>query len=104
MRLYDRQGDDYLPNKGDLWDLSLPSCITLYAITRVSIAENANDGWNIESIVTLVRDPDNRIQVLTKNFGVNRWIDGDSHPDYRRFDLNLSRSDVNLGKNLIIFC
>ena len=97
MTLYDRPGDDFQSNKGDLWDFSLPSCITLSAIQRVSVVENGNDGWNIGSIVTLVRDPADRIQVLTQNFGVNRWIDGDDEPAHRRFDLALSLSDITAG-------
>ena len=102
MTLYDRSGDDYQSNKGDLWEFSLSGCVTLSAITRVSVAENGNDGWNIESIVTLVRDPSNRIQVLTRNFGVNRWIDGDdAYSSHRRYDLTLSTSDINSG---IFYC
>ena len=101
MTLYDRPGDDYQSNKGDLWEFSLSGCVTLSAITRVSVAENGNDGWNIESIVTLVRDPSNRIQVLTQNFGVNRWIDGDDDSSHRRYDLTLSTSDINSG---IFYC
>ena len=98
MTLYDRPGDDFQSNKGDLWEFSLSGCITLSAITSVSVVENGNDGWNIGSIVTLVRDPADRIQVLTQNFGVNRWIDGDdAYPAHRRFDLTLSTSDVNSG-------
>ena len=98
MTLYDRPGDDFQQNKGDLWEFRLSCCITLSAITRVSVVENGNDGWNIGSIVTLVRDPSNRIQVLTWNFGVNRWIDGDgSYSSHRRYELTLSTSDISSG-------
>ena len=84
MTLYGWPGDDFQSNKGDLWKFSLSGCITLSAITSVSVVENGNDGWNIRSIVTLVRDPTDRIQVLTQNFGVNRWIDGDDvYPAHR---------------------
>ena len=100
MTLYDRPGDDSQPNKGDLWEFSLSGCVTLSAITRVSVAENGNDGWNIESIVTFVRDASSRIQVLTRNFGARRWIDGD-HSSQRRYDLTLSTSDVSSG---IFYC
>lgn len=98
LTLYDRPGDDFQSNKGDLWDFSLSGCITLSSISRVSVAENGNDGWNIGSIVTLVRDPAGRIQVLTQNFGVNRWIDGDdAYPAHRQYDLTISTSDVSSG-------
>ena len=97
MALYDRPGDDYLSNKGDLWELSLSGCVRLTELQRVSIVENGNDGWNIESIVTLVSDPTNKIQVLTQNFHVNRLIDGDGDTSHRRFALTLSLSKVNEG-------
>ena len=94
--LYDRAGDDYQLNKGDLWDISFStfgfsdSCITITEIQRVSIVESGNDGWNIETILTLVSDSRN-LQVLTQDFGANHWIDGD-HPSlaYRRFDLRFA--------------
>ena len=97
MDLYNRPGDDYLSNKGDLWELSLSGCIRLPEIQSVSIIANGNDGWNIGSIVTLVSDPVN-IQLLTRDFDINRWIDGDGASSHRRFDLTLSRSQVNAGE------
>ena len=53
-------------------------------IQRVSIIEHSDDGWNIDSIVTLV-GACAHFQVLTQNLDVNRWIDGDSHYTHRRF-------------------
>ena len=99
MDLYDRPGDDYMSNKGDLWELSLPTsgCIRLPDVQKVSIVENGNDGWNIGSIVTLVSDSRN-IQMLTRDFDVNRWIDGDGDASHRRFVLTLSLSEVNAGE------
>ena len=90
MALYDRPGDDYMSNKGDLWELGLSGwqCIKIRDLQRVSIIANGNDGWNIESIVTLVSDSSN-IQVLTQNFDVDRWIDGDGPSSHRQFDLML---------------
>ena len=93
--LYNRPGDDYLTNKGDLWSFNFQSsfgfnCIRISDIDRVSIVENANDGWNIETIVTLVSDSSNRLQVLTRDFDVNRWIDGDGAASHRRFDLSFA--------------
>ena len=101
MTLYDRPGSEFILNKGDLWNFRLPSCITLHAITAVSVVANGNDGWNIESIVTLVRDTDNRIQLLTNDFDVYRWIDSNDDVDHRKFKLTLSRNDIISGKALI---
>lgn len=93
--LYNRPGDDFYPNKGDLWSINFSSfgfsdsCITIPEIQRVSIVESGNDAWNIESIVTLVRGSSN-LQVLTQDFSVNRWIDGDGDVSHRRFNLSFA--------------
>ena len=99
LSLYDRPGDDFVANKGDIWDIGFSSfgfsdsCIRIPEIDRVSIVENGNDGWNIGTIVTLVSDSSN-YQVLTQDFNVNRWIDGDEYTAYRRFDLNFAGNTV----------
>ena len=98
--LYDRDGDDYLANKGDLWSISFSdfgfseSCITISEIQRVSVVENANDGWNIETIVTLVSGSNN-LQLLTRDFNVFRWIDGDGAASHRRFDLSFAGNKLH---------
>ena len=94
LQLSDRPGDDYAANKGDLWDIDLSSfgfsddCIKIPEIQRVSIIASGNDGWNIATIVTLVSDSSN-YQVLTEDFGVNHWIDGDGQAS-RHFDLSFA--------------
>ena len=35
MDLYNRHGDDYMSNKGDLWELSLSDCIRLSEVQRM---------------------------------------------------------------------
>ena len=60
--------------------------------------EGGIDAWNIESIVTLVREElsgEDRFQVLTQNFGVNLWVGRWSD---RRHDLTLSTADISAGK------
>lgn len=93
---YDRPGDDLLSNKGDLWQFSLPGCMTLSALSSVAIVADGTDGWNIGSVITLVGDSVDRIQVLTRNFNANFWIDTDNGFD-RPFVLSLSLSGVNSG-------
>ena len=39
--------------------------------------------------MTLVSNSTNNIQVLTQNFDVNRWIDGDGDASHRQIDLTL---------------
>ena len=86
FQLYDRSGIDYSLNKGDLWKFSLTSygCITISSIERVSIVGVGIDNWNIESIVTLVKDS-NGMQILTRDFSVNHCVN-----DGERFDLTFA--------------
>ena len=96
LQLYDRPGDDMLGNKGDLWKINfsdfhlLKSCITIDDIKKVSIVESGNDGWNIDSVVTLVKDFQGRVQILTQDLDVYRWIDGDGSQSHKHFDLTFA--------------
>lgn len=81
-------------NSGNMWeftysDFGFPRCLYKNKIKRVSLVENGNDGWNIGSIVILLDDAKNNTMVLTKDFHINRWIDGDELPEYKHFDLTL---------------
>ena len=93
--LPDLLGDDYSRHKGDLWKINFSdfgfsdSCITIEEISRVSILATHNDGWNIDSITTFVIYT-NGSRVLTQDFDVHRWIDGNADISYRRFDLTLA--------------
>ena len=91
--LYDRPGDDYQSNKGDLWTISFSSfgfsdsCIRIPEIQRVSIVlPTGNDDWNVETVVTLVSGSSN-LQVITRDLGVNRWING-------RMDLSSAGNNI----------
>ncbi len=90
--LYDRVGDDMLSNKGDLWKMKISnfsssSCVKLGDIQRVAIVAANNDGWNIDSIVTMVKDVYGKTFILTQDLDVFRWVDGDAKPEYKRFNL-----------------
>ena len=98
---YNRPGDDLQSNKGDLWHFGLSGCITLSAISRVSIVADGTDGWNIGSVVTLVRDSLGRMQVLTRDFNANFWIDTDNGYD-RPFILSFSLSDIGSGMFIML--
>ena len=95
LPLYNRAGDDASKNKGDLWEFSMSSfgfpnsCITIEDIEAVSIVERSNDGWNIASIMTVVEDMLGGFKLLTRDFDVNRWIDG-NHDDLSRRSFKLT--------------
>ena len=95
LRLYNRPGNDYAKHKGDLWKLRISSfhfpfsCLTIRKIQKVSIIESSDDGWNIDSIVTLVGSR-GRFKVLTQNLDVNHWINGNGHLTHKRFTLTFA--------------
>ena len=76
--LYDRPGDDMQKNKGDLWKIDFSDfhftdgCITIDEISGVSIVENGSDGWNIDSIVILVKDDRGGVEALMQDLDVFR--------------------------------
>ncbi len=91
------QFNDYQPLKGDLWELNFDSsggpyglgfdgCVTKYAISGITIEEGSNDGWMIESIFSLVCGNGQCI-LTTLDLHVQRWIDGNSKPEYGCFKL-----------------
>ena len=92
--LPDLPGDDYLKHKGDLWELSFLNdfnftcCVKKCDIQSIAIIESNNDGWNIETIFTFIKSGDDS-ELATKDFDVNRWIDGDGPVNHHRFELNL---------------
>lgn len=101
IQLYDRPGDDYAFYKGDLWKIAFyftVECIRLSEIQRVSIIESGNDNWNIDSIITLVRDSANRSVVLTQDINVNCWIDSNGADSFRHFELTFATISDNAGK------
>ena len=95
-RFYNRPGDDAVEHKGDLWSFAVSAfgipggCVRINDIEKVFVIESSNDGWNIQSIVTIVRDQYGGFQLLTRDFDVNQWIDGNAHHSHERFELTLN--------------
>ena len=93
--LPDLPGDDYKRDKGDLWKLSilgffeLTGCIGRRNITGIAIVEGSNDGWNIDSVVTYAVYAHRRYRLLSVDFDVNKWIDGDTTERNKRLQLTL---------------
>ena len=93
VRLYDRPGNDMYPHKGDLWKFRISAlhfktdtCIRKSDIKEIIIHNGGKDGWNIESVVTILRSG-NSYQMLTANMHVNRWVDSDQGIKERQYAL-----------------
>ena len=85
--LRDMPGNQASPDKGDLWKLSLandfspePGCITKTDVQEIAIEEAGNDGWKIDSIITIYKYNDGEFEVATLDMDVGKWIDGDGDP------------------------
>lgn len=94
VTLYDLPKDDYEPSKGDLWkinfsDFHYTGCVRADDITGIAILAIGNDGLNIDSIVTFVENYDGKIQIISQDFNVYRWVDNNGAPASKRFDLTL---------------
>ena len=100
--LFDLPGDQATIGKGDLWKLNLnthfgvPSgtCIRKSDITNVTIEEDGNDGWLIDSVITVVKKEQDDAEALTIDLDAEQWIDGNGNPNeqpgvLRIFHLNL---------------
>ena len=87
--LYDRPGNDYFQNKGDLWEFSTDTtdCIHPSDVISLSYRAASKDGWNIETAFTIVSLDDGRYALLTADVDAYRWIDTDK-TDQREFTLN----------------
>jgi hypothetical protein len=86
--LYNRPGDDMLPNKGDLWTLTLSSfgidsstCLNpILDIFSLYVLAGGDDGWKIESIVIVYHTTVGGYFLLTADYDINKWVDGDGGP------------------------
>ena len=95
VRFPNNPGADMLQNKADLWTIPISdfrfqaSCIWKDNVTDISIRNGGNDGWYINSLLTVLSDGDAYV-VLSADMNVNRWVDGDSTTAGRLFlDLTL---------------
>ena len=87
-------GDDYQPNKGDLWKLSfeknfyIDKCVTSDMIGYIAITGSSKDGWNIDSIVTFFVYDEQYSKLATVNLDVLHWVDEDGADSHKQFELN----------------
>ena len=78
-------------------DFGFSGCINEGDITSVTIKKGNNDGWNI-GIVTYGYTSVYRSIALTKDFDVNRWVDGsDSNPQTGTLTSDISQGLIPDG-------
>ena len=72
----------------DGFNFQTDSCIEMGDIFSVVLTPKEKDGWNIESIVTVLESSDSST-LLSADYNVNRWVDNDRGPSAEQFILNL---------------
>ena len=88
--------DDMTKCKGDLWTFKISdfkfqfgTCVRKTSqISNVTILNGGNDGWNIESVVTILHWG-SKYFTLTADMYVNQWIDGNDELSRLQYDLTL---------------
>ena len=96
-RLPDLPGDDYYPNRGDIWKLHLTDyfgftdCITINDIDHISILGDNTDVWNIDSIVTFAVVSE-YWELTSADFNVFQWIRRGTEDESSEFTLSLHTS------------
>ena len=87
--------EEFKHNKGDAFRFTISgfgfssgTCVTYDSIDRVLIMSTGNDGWNIESAVTALNFyAEGTFQLLTADFQIYSWIDGNGYATERFIDL-----------------
>ena len=81
-RFPNRPGNDMMKNKGDFWRFNLKKdfklrkrCISKADINKIVVHNGGNDGWKIESIVTILRSGW-YYTVVTADIDLNQFVDG----------------------------
>ncbi len=94
--LYNRPGDDYSPNKGDLWAFDLQSdfgfsdCFCYERdVSNITLTPGGNDGWNIQTIFTILKIG-NDYTILSADVNVYKSLDGNGAADDVYFKLSMT--------------
>ena len=99
LDLGDLPGGKATRGKGDLWRLSMADFgimnwyPTRNTIQSFAIVEDSNDGWLIDSIITILKyasavGNSDQYEVATVDMERHQWVDGDGDTSRLRFDLN----------------
>ena len=95
IKLPDLPKGKFQQGEGDLWKLSIETdfnittCITLDDIQSISLVAASDDGWNIGSITTFAVVSSDCKKLITADYDVNRWVDGDGDDEHLEFALSL---------------
>ncbi len=86
--------DQNTKGKSDYWKLSiyfgfgLVSCLSWSDIQSISVLEGGNDGWLIDSFVTVLKGVYGGERILSIDVEAHRWIDGNQGEPEKRWKLN----------------
>ena len=96
IRLPDLPNGNFEKGVGDLWkldiktDFKFTTCITLCDIQSISIIPDSNDAWNIGSIFTFAAVDGDCWEMVSADYNIDQWVDGDGAAENRGFALSLT--------------
>ena len=96
IRLPDLPNGNFEKGVGDLWkldiktDFKFTTCITLCDIQSISIIPDSIDAWNIGSIVTFASVDGDCWEMVSADYNIDQWVDGDGDIKNRGFALSLT--------------
>ena len=88
VKLYDRPGNDFERNKGDLWYYNInqfysESCVIFSGIDKVQLIADTIDGWIVSDVYVSadLKDSD-KYALLAAGYPMESLVDGDEGPGY----------------------
>ena len=93
--LPDLPNGNFEQETADQWKLGIKdffhfnSCITLNDIESITIIQGSNDGWNIGSIATFAVTDSECWELISSDYSINQWVDGDGFEQHKEFVLSL---------------
>ena len=95
IKLPDLPKGKFQQGEGDLWKLSIEAdfniatCVSLDDIQSISIVAASDDGWNIGSITTFAVVSSDCKKLISADYDVNQWVDGNGADEHLKFVLSL---------------
>ena len=95
IKLPDLPKGKFQQGEGDLWklsieaDFSITTCITLDDIQSISLVAASDDGWNVGSITTFAVVSSDCKKLISADYDVNQWVDGNGADGHVEFVLSL---------------
>ena len=65
-------------------------CVSIFDIKSIALVAGSNDGWRVDSAVTVLQDSKNRSFTGSIDRNINTWVDRNGMPGSKRRQLTLT--------------